>query len=672
MPFGTEGKPSACQRCYRKKIRCDKTQPACSHCYRVDTPCVYVTSGRELRRQNVDRLEDRIRDLESKNRSLTSQLYEVQKSPEVPTPTTSASQTGIQQGQSDVANQVIHLSLSASGGTEFVGSTSGLFLANLLQPHIQQSSALAQGIPTVLQDRQQTTSPPSKQARPSRNQALQILEAYCSHDHVCYPFLCIETLREALDRVYAVDTTQVGLNDCFFIDAVLALGSAQVYKLGWTGIWDAETHFSRATSQLSNVLDQGGLVSLQALLLICQYRMGTTSQDTTASVWHLIGVAARTCFELGLHKASSYTPNEACGESQRKEVDIKRRCLWSVVAMDRVVSLMLGRPLAIQLEDIELELPQVGASSSESCIFAHVVRYRIICGKILNGLHRSWRGRKKAEDYAELRQQLEHELNYWRSETSTLVLVRDDSLLTPAAKSTFRAPEWYDLLYHNGILMLFRPSPCLSDATTNSVTLQHVYESSQKAINYYASLHRSRKINYSWITLHAVFIAGLSYIYALRNHFQHIRRSSRSLGKSTLNFSPTITQVVNDTRACSKILVAVSERWTMARSCSEVFDKLSDAVVEDVVEAQTAQAAALPNTASTRTIDMVLAPTPSISGSCYDSASPDLVNMTVDSTLRDCFGDLRTMCYDQYCNDAIAQLSQDWMFGIGESSNELF
>lgn len=134
--------------------------------------------------------------------------------------------------------------------------------------------------------------------------------------------------------------------------------------------------------------------------------------------------------------------------------------------------------------------------------------------------------------------------------------------------------------------------------------------------------------------MHSVFLAGLSYIFALRHHFQLQPRAR-------LHTTPTISQVVNDTRACSKVLVAVSERWDLARNCSDLFDRLSDAVVADVVEAST----------------------PQTGMNVVDSVPFG----AVDNTFRDCFGDLQSLGLDEFHNDAISQLSQEWFFGLDET-----
>jgi hypothetical protein len=589
---------------------------------------------------------------------------------------TTGSNTESPLGDGEVAEEVIQMSLIAGGGHHFVGSTSGLLLANLLQSRPQPSSSLhASGWkPNSI-----PLTPQGGSGLPPKTLASEILKAYCSHDHLCYPFLSTKSLYRSLDAVYEEGREKDPV-DAFFIDMTLAIGTAQVHKFNWNGVYDAETHYNRAMTRLADVLARDGIERLQALLLVCQYRMGTTSSNTTTSVWHLIGVAARTCLEMGLHRAATYAlppanEHDESHKAKEEEMETKRRCFWSLVALDRVTSLALGRPLALQLEDIDVDLPPASAPDqfpedssplssapygtpqyrAATSVFVHIVRYRLICGKIINALHRSTKHVSFASiSYEEMRTALARELQDWHTETANLPLVKSDATAaSPASGSSFRCEEWYRLLYHNGVLMLFRPSPCLNDASVNSLALQNIFDSAREAIVLYASLHRSRKMNYSWITMHTVFLAGLSYIFALRHHFQALQLPTSEPRRARLHTTPTINQVVNDTRACSKVLVAVSERWDLARNCSDLFDRLSDAVVADVVEAST----------------------PSNHGLSVAAAVPfsaDLANMTVDNTFRDCFGDLQSLGLDEFHNDAISQLSQEWFFGLGDETHQYY
>lgn len=716
-------KSGACERCYRRKARCSRDVPTCSSCAKAKTSCIYTVKEGPIRRQDMERLERRLRYLESRNKELNDQLNDArqQQPPSAQGSFTSpASNMNLTRedinstpDDSEVVNQVSYLSLRAGGERQFLGTTSGLLLANLLQTNLPSGSqplrdqhGSEQFQRPGSENRVQNASLPPRDSSilPPLSVAKDLLAAYCNHDNICYPFLDANTLSHAFDVVYSQNPQgAVDPLDDFIIDMILAIGTTHVHKFDWHSFPDAESHYNRAITRFSAVLTRGGIPALQAVLLICQYRMGSSSFDTSASLWHLIGVAARMCFELGLHKKATFGPLESdhhdlTGRSHADQeiIEIKRRCFWCVLAMDRVASFVLGRPLAIQLDDVDTELPFIdpnklndprGFSSSneafdspkwhlKTLIFVHIVRYRIICGKILTSLHRDTKNtRESPSSYEAMRNELAMELECWREDSAKLPLTNADNS-TPEVKSasSFTSTEWHELLYHNGILMLFRPSRCLSDAGQNSITLQHIFNSSQQSINLYAFLHRTRKINYSWVTLHSVFISGLSYIYALRYHFQNLQRPDNQGGPSRakLSTTPTINQVVNDTRACSNVLVAVSERWSTARSCSQVFDKLSDAVLTDVVEAQT-RSAGPPVTVNSQPHNQgIVADTLSstgMSGIVPANMGQELGYMAVDSTLQDCFGDLQSLCIDQYGSDAIAALSQDWLFGIQDPGN---
>ena len=645
----------------------------------------------------------------------------------------------------------MHMSLIAGGSDHFVGSASGIFLANLIQ-NLESPSSIASATTaatTTTWNHQGTNhghrvnertrernnnnnnniiidsghengraqirssrspSPESAPPLPSESHASSLLNAYLDHDHICYPFLSITRLRQSFHAVYNASAPSTP-SDAFFVDMVLAIGTAQFHKYSWNRVYDAEAHYNRATLKFGNVMAQGGLERLQAVLLVCQYRMGSTPRHATASVWHLIGVAARMCLEMGLHRSTTYKlPSDFRQRNQEQitqlaeTMGIKKRCFWSLIAIDRVASIALGRPLAIQLEDTDVDAPSLHNPSSlapfngghdlvqmqdiapegteeesnRAALFAHIVAYRILCGRILNALYRNPKSTVPNDEnhFERVRYELSLELHAWAQDSLSLPTTnttnRDgtDHGDQPG-NSSFRSAEWYKLLYHNAVLMLYRPSPCLCDAARNSDTLQRIFESSREAINLYASLHRSKKMNYSWITMHAVFNAGLSHIYALRNHLQSLQASAADVGFSAqLDPRPTIPQVINDTRACSKVLVAVSERWDAAKNCSDLFDRLSDAVLSDLIEA-----AKIPSTtvAGTRDTPRQTQDAQSLSASAMDmsggygdsSINFNYMHMAVDDTFRDCFGDLQGLALDEYHNDALSQLSQEWFLGLG-------
>ena len=54
--------PLACVSCRARKLKCDRTRPACTRCTKVQNDCVYPESRRKptFKRRNVKELEARL------------------------------------------------------------------------------------------------------------------------------------------------------------------------------------------------------------------------------------------------------------------------------------------------------------------------------------------------------------------------------------------------------------------------------------------------------------------------------------------------------------------------------------------------------------------------------------------------------------------------------------
>jgi len=82
--------------------------------------------------------------------------------------------------------------------------------------------------------------------------------------------------------------------------------------------------------------------------------------------YRLIGLAARMCLELGLHRRDAMMKSFPLEDQWNKIT----RIFWTVYSLDRRWSLGTGLPFVIQDEDIDPNLP-------EPVLFPHP-RYRII------------------------------------------------------------------------------------------------------------------------------------------------------------------------------------------------------------------------------------------------------------------------------------------------------
>ena len=675
-----------CDRCYRRKSKCDRLQP-CTSCSKGGAQCHYTDRSKErtVRPDVVDRLEKRLAQAENRNKSLAAELSRI-RSARSQSCNDDASGNMSQQARpasnttrrSDVAAQVSILSTSAAGERQYLGSTSGVLFADLVRASVDVPHSRHPSPPTTTHiegspDTPEYIRPEIPRELPSRNLAWKLVQAYLDHDFLCYPFLMPSEIFSILDCLYSSGLASLSCYELFVVDMLFAISTAQVSKYDWRQLPSAESHHARAMSTISDVLRLGGLQALHAILLLCQYRTGSSIQDNSGSMWLLVGIAARMCFEMGLHKESAYQltgPGDDDTTAKRYLLqESKRRSFWSVLCMDRITSLILGRPCAIRDDDFDhvcpTEDPTICPTSSTDTppapfVFRHIVSYRLLCGRIVSALHRKKAPNTTEQHVLRIRQELCADLETWKQDVEQLHLEHSSQISSSCHLST----EWYNLLYSNAMLILWRPSPLLPDISHDANSLQHIFDSAKQSITIYASLHKSRKINYSWITLQSVFLAGLSYVYACGRHF---RSRWRNPTEPSLQKDPTTIEVVNDTRACSNVLVAVSERWNALRNCHEVFDRLSDAVLSDAIKLQTAQAQHMAQ-------PMIQQPM-SISNASFGSGrlmtprdATTFSPLAVDTEFLHCFDDLQQLYNMQQIEDPIMELSQDWLGYLGNGS----
>ncbi|EPQ30770.1 uncharacterized protein PFL1_01671 [Pseudozyma flocculosa PF-1] len=103
-------------------------------------------------------------------------------------------------------------------------------------------------------------------------------------------------------------------------------------------------------------------VSAGVLLAICEIGANRASSAST-----IIAAASRMALELGLHRVPP--PGSSLTEEQRQTDEF---LFWSIYALDRIASVMTGRPFALQDRDIDARLPTL-SSTSRATSFAYLI-----------------------------------------------------------------------------------------------------------------------------------------------------------------------------------------------------------------------------------------------------------------------------------------------------------
>lgn len=149
------------------------------------------------------------------------------------------------------------------------------------------------------------------------------------------------------------------------------------------------------------------LVGLQAILLLVWYSFLNPEKG---SVWFLVGLASRTCVDLGFHNEN----NVQLDQLDSLEVDMRRRLFWVTYKLDRLLSQSLGRPPSIpdgfinvpmpsNLHDVDIHPNHYGPLEGESCsykaVFIHTTRLRQLQSEILNNTYGTINTSPPAEEW---------------------------------------------------------------------------------------------------------------------------------------------------------------------------------------------------------------------------------------------------------------------------------
>lgn len=213
----------------------------------------------------------------------------------------------------DVAGEVSYLSINASGERNYLGSSSGILLANFIRANVDVETSTPSTTPPVDADAINATASAIEFARdlPSEQIASRLVLSYLNHDHLRYPVVLPATLGAMLSEIYSSNATSStrSASETFIFDMVLAIATASICRSDWQGLPSAHTHYIRAMKRASTVLEKGGLGALQAVILLIQYRMSSSMEDTSASMLlHL-----RTSEQILPDRKSHLIITQACG-----------------------------------------------------------------------------------------------------------------------------------------------------------------------------------------------------------------------------------------------------------------------------------------------------------------------------------------------------------------------
>jgi len=320
----------------------------------------------------------------------------------------------------------------------------------------------------------------------------------------------------------------------------------------------------------------GGLEELQAVLLLANFAL---LRPVPPGLWYIIGVAVRLAVDLGLHYEDGKDIETGLGDptSQQSEVqrergrreyvrDLRRRLWWSTYSFDRLVSVCVGRPFGISDQVITTEFPSLlqdhyitpngflepprsdVPEPTYKLVAHHYFRLRLLQSEILQVLQIQQAQIARASGLNQNNPHMHTSLpspflarfdsfRSWRIDIDRRLWEWKNTAPTRQETGVAFTPEFFDLNYWQAIIMLYRQSlsvPAMFEGeyhTSKEVNSPTVYsmelrededrvylkvaEAGQKILRLYRHLHRMGLVNYTYLATHHLFMAGISYLYAI-------------------------------------------------------------------------------------------------------------------------------------------------------------
>ncbi|KAL4812036.1 fungal-specific transcription factor domain-containing protein [Aspergillus spinulosporus] len=506
-----------------------RTTVACLSCKdRKLRECYDPATKRHYPRNYLETLEQRVATLEGIIRGMRAAPV-------------SNDRTAVQDIElSDLSSMIGTLSLNAAGAEpHYLGSSSAFAFARFVEPVIRQAITLM---------------PPRI--------AVQFSDAYFGNIHTQYPFLHEPTFRQWETRLYnsihAVLPTDSVRVPFYFLNMVYAVGALLLPKSGCS----PEQLYASALLYIDDVLCYDNLECIQAILCSATYSL-RSSKGT--SHWKLAGQALRQCVNLGYHRnhrrlGLNVSPAQA---------EMQKRTFWSAYTMECAAAVMLGRPLSLNYNEIDAELPldvEYDVDESLNPRATNLLTYanpgfsiRALQGRIQTALYADLTSPSGNEARRKKIENLREALRTWNAS------IPSAPITPPAigALSFFTTPDWYQCSYNYTLLQLYRLQITDVKALAPLDIILECIHAAESSCRCFRRQFIGKPTTYTWSALHELFIAGLTYLYCLW-------------------ISPAVRELMRPDRVssactdCIMVLVAIAEQWKDAAPYRDVFEALSN------------------------------------------------------------------------------------------------
>ncbi|KAH6954824.1 fungal-specific transcription factor domain-containing protein [Fusarium avenaceum] len=547
---------NACNRCRKRKARCDTQIPACQPCQNSGSICEY-TDGRsgEVHPRSF------IHDLESQWLHLEHQLEEIGQTEVEESPATSTLRSDDEHAQDLIR-------VDGEGHAHFIGASSGMYLVRSVLESAQQkyptfdSPSESTDVPQA--GPKETAINNTTIALPSRETANSLIDTFFSQYQVQYPILDQTEFSKSVSEFY--DRQDAGANNSesspddvwtrFMLNMVLAISLIFMSNDHDDSLTISKGFTANAMADVSLIMQTKNVQSVQCLLLLL---LLSILDSTSAPVWYISGLCMRMCIDLGYHSEKTIAISSSAKESNMEKVneaDTKRRLFWITFSFDRTLNILLGRPFTFDDFTVDIHLPEQSLLPRKRRQILHWLELQRIQSEIVHKLH------TVRIDATRLEQD-ETELSQWTKEMA-LRLNAWNSVAQTLTDSDGHNINWWGYWYRTALLILYRPSP--SRPNLNAIDTLSCYLAAKDLIQLSFLRISEGLMDFTWVDLHFQFMSGITLVFI-------VWKSTEARAKAKEDWVSFKT--------C---------RWERIARAREALSKLADATI-DLVEKELVRSA---------------------------------------------------------------------------------
>ncbi|KZL83113.1 transcription factor, partial [Colletotrichum incanum] len=352
-------KKISCKRCQYRKFKCSRTEP-CQNCTTANTPCEYRPVDRKrvpVSHEYVASLESRLTWFESLVRKLRAATAEEREEvlnsaalDQNPSSNAKAPKADVNQAPGEYVTQLgIHarsqanLELGLEGSLVYQGATS-IFRADTpdlppKDPNLAMEgyfSGIESNFESVMQHFDLSMS--SSDIMPPLTQFFR-----WQYPHFIFIY------REAFLRDHFGDRKNGKYWSPALLLSICALGAL----VGMETKARSERFFLAAESIIMVTgLTRPSVATVQAFLCLALYEIG---RGNSSKGWGYSGIAFRMAQDLGFQRDPKDWVHHDSSLATPEDVEIRRRIYWGCYISDKLISLILGRPVYLVYEDAKVQ-----------------------------------------------------------------------------------------------------------------------------------------------------------------------------------------------------------------------------------------------------------------------------------------------------------------------------